>query len=215
MLRLLTALMAVILFSRAAHATLVRVDLSGHIYALNGAVSPFVRGDPVSGTFVYDTAISPDFSDGTYTYYPGAVISGNFHARNLTVIFGQGARIIQSNDELAYGTLHIDRFMMDQYGTGPSLNGLDFSDIFFNWQDNSGHASDGGLPKSQIDFDRYGPVTGAIDWFNNQASNRITFVMSAKVALVPEPQGWVTMLIGFGFIGCLIRFRGRGYAASA
>jgi hypothetical protein len=181
------------------------VDLIGHVYARNGDVSPFQIGDPISGHFVYDTAQRPTYSDGIYTYYPGAVVSGDFRARNLTVVFGLDARIIQSNDEPAYGSMRIDRFMLDQYGLGPSLNGMSFSDIFFNWQDNSGRASDGGLPRSQGDFDRYGSVTGAIDWFNNQASNRITFAMKANVSPVPEPPAWTTMLSGFGFVGGLMR----------
>lgn len=201
------------------HAAIFNIQFSGSLYQVTESVaSRFQLGDFVYGSIQIDTDAAPESLAASTRIYPHAVMGGFINVSGYSVTLGSGARAIVSDNE-TYGSAEIDRFIVDDLGaSGSAINGLPFSGVFWNWQDNAGRATQAfALPMTQAALDAYGVPTGAIDWLSGDGNNRVTFSLdrvSVQQSAVPEPATWAMMIVGFGFLGFVMRGNGSRTAAA-
>jgi len=122
-------------------ATLVTFDFTGSVTyvdpALQTAHTPFGPGSVMSGSFTYDTAITPTYdASGTSAQYDGALTALTFNVGSYSGNLGTAANLITLRDDYTTGgNYYIDVFHVDAFSSstgslvGNPVNGYPLYDF--------------------------------------------------------------------------------------
>lgn len=202
----------------AVNAAIVKVDVRGRLdsvqYDFGGPAStlflanvPF--GSPYRFAFSYDTSVVPSFQSPGGAFYNQPTINATFSLGGVTYDMPQGVFLGWNN-----GLGSPARFGVSgnfDFGS-PLLNNfrpIDFSFILYNLQ--QGVIGGPEMPQSLNfnDFTNYEMRTRFIG--NNVGMGETgllytvdSFSLGVQSA-IPEPASWVMLILGFGWVGSMLR----------
>lgn len=215
MLSIARHFIALCLVAQASFAAALPINgsFTGAITSSNNAALPFAIGDPVTGTFSYDSNAVPfgglPGSD-TMTYFADSYeVNASGHV--FTGVVDIRLRITNRNP----GT-GPDGFHYFARASGPSFNNFVPADIQLSLSNADGAAfTSTALPPLPLDSAEFGFKLGTLNFFlfgngalgSARAEFNITSLTLPSVAAVPEPATYALMLAGLGIVGFAARRR--------
>lgn len=202
----------------------ITFNFSGAIYDVSPSVSSvFALGQTIYGSYTFEsTSAGESFSPGgildpSITYYPSALTKFDINFGSYSSSIGSTNRIFVVDDSsigLSNGIPNMDRYLVETFFTsGTQVAGLSPYGLFLSFQDNTGTLlNTGTLPLTPDIVNQFLPASGALDFVDGRANNRVTFsIGSVNPVSVPEPDLSLMMLIGISSFVAAYLFRKRNY----
>lgn len=181
--------LAALLLSAAASAATITVTFTGTVsFVATDLASGFTVGDPVSGTFQYDSDAADTVpADPMLGFYPGATGFAFDFGGYLATGDAPGSAVQVDND--AMGTGLFDRFIASKTCgtcTGANVGAFSLQNITFLLSGPSTIFSDDSLP-TQLELTDFTQRSASLEFTNGMTGPQVSALVESLTVTVPEP----------------------------